>query len=288
MKRFLKWTLILGLIFCLTGIGTVTAGAMMGGRLPVRNYPLWTTIIRAPGHPHGTAIIPESPAAAGLEDAFCYENVRDLKMELLGNCIELQMSEQLSDGQVRISRDGGSKAMYEICQEGGELSLEIPDAWPAGNEPESLVIWVPQGFVFDEVEIESVGGRFSADQINACELSLECGGGEIEIGGGSVQKLDVECGAGRIFCQAVCTGDTEVECASGDVTVTLAGPASECMYDVACAMGHVSIDGQSHRDFMRAHQAHHGESHGRHHGGAKVDLDCAAGSVAVNFQKPEV
>lgn len=38
MNKVIKWTVVFGIIFCLAGIGVITAGAMMGGMEEFGNY----------------------------------------------------------------------------------------------------------------------------------------------------------------------------------------------------------------------------------------------------------
>lgn len=310
MKRFIKWSLILGVICCVLGIGTITAGAMMGGmsgglhRAVMDGQAQLRSQIRSQISRQGAEqetlpleTLPETTAKAWnipgtnddpLSSSYSYSGVRRLEIEMLFNYVELREWDTEDGDTIAIGHTENEGIAYKIRQNGDRLELKVDEktkklfSGETGMEP--LLIYVPQGYMFDKVEIENNMGSFQADVICARELSLECNAGEISIGGGSVNRLDAECNTGTIHCLAVTDQDADVECDAGEVWITLAGGMEGYDYDMECDIGQILINGEEAHEYSGLHKDHHLN----HHTGHSVDLECHAGSVVVNFQEPSV
>lgn len=307
MKRFIKWSLILGGICCVLGIGTITAGAMMGGQVLSKGLhravmdgqtQLKKQITHQDMTNEGFASVPpeetaETWSVPGTNDhplvsAYTYSGVRRLEIEMLFNYVELREQEDETVDSVSIGHTENCGIAYKIRQDGDKLELKVDEktkglfSGETGMEP--LIISVPRGYVFDKVEIENDMGNFQADVICARELSLECNAGEIFLGGGTVSSLDAECNTGTIHCLAVADQDADVECDAGEVLITLAGGMEDYDYDMECNIGQILINGEEIHEYSGLQKKHRLDHHTRH----SVDLECHAGSVTVNFQEPSV
>ena len=151
-----------------------------------------------------------------LEAGRLLEGVYGLDLELAGNRVELRQWEELEEGQIWLYQAGDQKRKYQMHQKDGVLEAEpLPSRQSPGSRAESLVIFVPEGWVFREVKVENAGGSFQADRMLADRLSLETMGGKTRILGGSVRTLDLECQAGETICQAVVSEGASVECDAG-------------------------------------------------------------------------
>lgn len=321
MKRILKWSLILGSICCIAGIGTITAGAVMGGGMHLANGLHHAAAIGrqqigretvspqpvspqpvAPGSagddtgdgasvPGGAMDGEKNRAVPGTEDlpvasSYTYSGVRRLDIEMLFNYIELRERDDVDEDTIIIGHAEDAGSAYDIRQNGDKLELKVDEnarklfTGETGMEP--LLIYIPRGFVFDEVEIENNLGNFQADTLSARKLSLECISGDISIGGGSVQSLDAECSGGSISCLAAAAMDADVECEAGSVDLLLSGVLENYDYDMECEAGSILLNGKEIHEYTGLNRDHHMN----HHTGHSVDLECRAGSISVNFPEP--
>lgn len=219
-----------------------------------------------------------------LEEGSFYEGVRQLDLELAGNRVELREWEALEEGQIWIFCFGDREQRYRITQKGERLAADFPDLRGVRGPAESMVIYVPVAWVFQEVEIENAGGNFQAERIYGEKLSLETMGGKTHILGGSIRILDLECQAGKSICQAVVSGKTSVECDAGEVSLVLAGEEELYDYSLECNAGSIAIIGKE----VRRYRGLNVETKLDNGTGRRVDLECDAGAITVVFQEPVV
>lgn len=317
MKRWMRWMLAGGIVCCLAGAGTITAGAMMGGHYGVMKIlereHVWERF--ESGWDHRTVRpekvmqpgLEEIPVEAGtlddvewpdgeifsgdtefsLEDGslYMYENVRKLDLEISGNHVKLQEKEELEAGQVWVFCEGDQERIYRIDQKGEELQVRVNELHHMHpGAAENIVIYVPAAYVFAKVEVENDGGSFQAERIYADDLSLENNAGKVSVYGGSVRALDVECNAGTSNCRAVVSEHASVECNAGEATVTLAGEEELYDYSLECNLGSITINGKD----TKHYQGVDVEKHLDNRTGRKVDLECDMGTITVDFQEPVV
>lgn len=300
MKKWMKWLLISGALCCFAGAGAVAAGAAMGGGHhlgeALRRGDRWDHVIvpeTAPSSELSRDFAENSSSFSGqplpgteelpLTSSYSYEGVRHLKLELFGNHVAIRQQEDLTGGCIRIGRGSGDGVSYRIEQKGNELKVQLPKhhVHNGGEIMESLLIDIPAGYEFDEIEIENAGGSLEADQIMARILDMEDTGGETLIAGGSVQQLELECKAGNSVCQAAVSGSLSVECDGGEALVLLAGEPEQYDYKLECSLGSILLGG-------REYSGPHMEEHLDHHAGRKAEVECKAGTVTVEFQEPMI
>ncbi|MCI8577226.1 MAG: hypothetical protein HFG64_06880 [Lachnospiraceae bacterium] len=362
MKRLIKWLLVCGIICCLLGIGTMTAGAVMGGNHgvdgirsllaggqawedqwenrfkasweqdPLRPRAGAGTEVQLPkevevpleadssmegeGPDNGSPLMEEKlyiegqvpsdmelsidselpdeetwlkegvfPGSPELstEDGSVYRDIRKLEVDLSGNHVELREWEKLDPGQIWIWCKGNQERTYQIIQKGESLEVKLKGFhYSTRGKAEDLVLYVPATWVFDEVKIENEGGSFQAERIYADKLSLETSAGTTMVYGGSVRALDLECAAGKSGCRAIVSEKASVECDAGTAAIRLAGEEELYDYDLECSLGSIVINDQE----TKRYQGLDMEKHLDHKTGRKVDLECNAGIIIVDFQEP--
>lgn len=299
MKKLIKWSLIIGLIISLMGVGMITAGAMMGGGnglasyIRTHHYRLgWYDDDYDYNYEPGRDVSPSSGAVSSdlhrgsSDQGESYENIRKLKVEAAVGTVELkeEYRENPDDTAIRIERyreDGEQIRNYAIRQEKEELKIECKRYGNQAKpyELESIIIYIPEGYLFREVEIETLAGGFYAEVLNANEVDLELRAGEISIGGGRIEYLDVECQAGNLECDALVTGNADVECQAGSVNISLAGRKDQYNYELECKTGSITlVDTEE-----EAYNSIWKKKYIDHRAGKTVELDCAAGEINIYF-----
>lgn len=305
MKKLVKWSVILGSIFCLLGTGIITAGAMMGGmdelkmRLEHETLQPWKTYVEPweayvePGgnagksggnhsHPWAGDVRPGSEELP-LESVYRYEGVRSLSVEVGAGSVELWEMEELAENEIALNHYGDGN-QYRIEQEGGELNIDLPNRKDVTQGMETLVIGVPTGFQFEELNIETKAGAFYSEQVLARELALEVSAGEIRILGGSAEHLEAEAKAGAIDCQMAVEKTASAECSAGTVDILLAGEKNDYDYQLECSGGSIFLNGEEPEEFTQLYQ----KKNINNHAGRNVELECQMGTITVDFQTPVV
>lgn len=291
MKRIVKWSLIVGTVICLLGVGMITAGAMMGGGEAVVSYF---------GGYHGVGywqeVWDEGPDEDGrfvsgqtdhqFDEAVSYEGISKLAIESAIGTVELveERREDPNDRTVRVARfhtRGNSRNYYEIRQDEEELEIYFVGHSKRirREEVESLIIYVPEGYRFRKVNLETNAGRFYAKTLYADEAELVLRAGEILIDSGEIADLDVECAAGRLECKALAGRSANVECQAGSVDIWLAEQKDRYNYELECKTGTITLMGEEKKRYTGLWQKKYID----YRAANQVELECAAGEITVNF-----
>ena len=231
---------------------------------------------------------------------------------------------QSEDANAWILMDGDSnKAYYKIDNEGGRNRLRIANEverhlghWRGGPN-DTVYLWLPEGCVLEECDIDvgagymdsiflkakemkvdlgaglvttdgcwgeeisvAVGaGELLADRITAGKADFEIGAGHMSIGELSVSgEMDLDVSMGAAEVAGAISGDLEVECGMGEIVMSLAGSEDDHSYYVECGMGNVVVGSYSHGG-VASHKAWNaGKS-------SYFDINCNMGNVTVTFDE---
>lgn len=291
MNKWLKLSAAAGVICCLLGIGVITLGAVMGGGRQIMRaldrVDGWDEHVEhdiSEHFNHSSVLTPDLPGDSGLQPASedRYDNIRSIELEVMENRVELRESDELEAGSVVIAHGDEDGVRYKILPSGDTLKLKDSRRTSYENALENIILYVPVGFQFTEIEIENYGASFEAEKIFARELSLKVFGGDITIQGGNVRRLDVECNAGDITCRAAVGDEASAECKAGDLYLMMAGAREDYDYKLECRVGSIVLEGDPPMEFGALSD----ERKIDHSTGHEVKLECSAGTITVGYQGP--
>lgn len=156
-----------------------------------------------------------------------------------------------------------------------------------------LVICIPEGTVFTEIDITTGAGKFTAQSLSAEKIDLELGAGEVNIGelnatreadieggagkitigGGSLHNLSFDMGVGELDLASAIVGEGELNLGIGGVRIILIGSRDEYTVDLNKGLGGIKFDGES-------------ISGGRTFGNGRneVEINGGIGSIDVSFE----
>ena len=325
MNRLIKWSVILGIMVSLVGIGVITAGAMMGGgyymewvlreavregwdygRRSMRNsrfYEDWEAL-EEKGNLEGTynLAVPEEimgpeeiltldensvreqleSGEISIQNTMNYEQVRELEVEVFGNVL-LQESEDLTDGQVRIEIVGDGEN-YQYRQKRDKLEIKPTVSMYTDHYQENTIILsLPVGTYLNEVEVNARAGAFFADRLLAKEISLQAEAGTVAVKQIQTEELSLDVKAGSVQCGGAVTREVSAECNLGEIQLTLEGKKEDYSYEMECDMGTIFLGGEIPEEYP--YQGVHWEKDMINPNGKKVELECKAGSISVNFSE---
>ncbi len=221
--------------------------------------------------------------------------VKNLDLELGAGTFTVEEKEA-ADGFIDISFDGLGTCSYEVKED--TLYVEGFKGIQVGNTgANEIVVRLPKGSVYEEVEAEVGAGEMEVDGIEIRELEAEIGAGELTVDNAKVQELTVKVGAGQIqvsdsvvqdaevtvamgecIFEGTINGNLNADCEMGNMEFALSGKEEDHNYDVSCAAGNVSIGG-----FEFAALAADREVDNQANSTFKVD--CSMGNIVIAFEE---
>lgn len=159
-----------------------------------------------------------------------------------------------------------------------------------------VIIDIPKGSSFDEVDITCGAGVAEIDNITANELDIDVGAGEVKanfatvtkfsanIGAGRVetsevtaQEVDLEVGMGECVYQGTILGDLDAECDLGNMEILVNGAEKDYNYELECSAGNIDLGGKSITGLAAEKEIYNGAP-------GTFDLSCNMGNITVSFQ----
>lgn len=133
-----------------------------------------------------------------------------------------------------------------------------------GNNDYRVILTIPTGYEFEEVDIDSGAGTVTIDELVADKLFLDLGAGEINIAnlvskakteidggagkltisGGELADLDFDMGVGKVELKSKISGKSEIDCGVGAVDLTLIGDSKDYRISYDKGVGSIEIDGE--------------------------------------------
>ena len=160
-----------------------------------------------------------------------------------------------------------------------------------------IIIDMPSGSRFDEVELTCGAGVAEIDDITANELEIEVGAGEVRVNFADVTKFSSNIGAGRVetsdmtaqevklevgMGECVYHGkilrELDAECDLGNMDIIIEGSEEDYNYEIECAAGNIDVGGRSISGLAAERNIDNGAS-------GTIELSCNMGNITVNFQE---
>lgn len=293
MKKFVKWSLIIGFIICLLGVGLITAGAMMGGTQGfvsyMRNHD-YTIGWRDDGYERG--LIVESGGEmhsydTTSEDELVLTGIQNLDLELEVGKLEIRQEarDDKQDTSLRIVQDEKAKLTHQVYQEDNTLKVEMVNStWRKNRNWDGrdclIILYVPENFRFREVKLDAKVGVIDADVLYADELDLEVSTGSITIDQGQVGTLEADCGVGNIKCMAEVERGAEVDCGVGTVSLVMKDRKDQYDYELKCSVGTIELIDEEEEIYTGLSKDKNRIDNGA---GRTVELECGVGKITVQF-----
>ena len=174
-------------------------------------------------------------------------------------------------------------------------SLTGTNRWTeVGNR--QITLYIPEGIVWDEVNVELGAGRLEFGELTAKEASLEVGAGQIvgelfcvdeldiDVGAGSVElaeaqvrHLEADVSMGSLTYAGDITSGAELECYMGNIEMELAGNEKDYDYELRGTMGSLIVGGQDYSGL--------GNRKVQDNNAAKrIDAECSMGNIEIRFR----
>lgn len=141
----------------------------------------------------------------------------------------------------------------------------------------TLVIYIPEGYRFDQVEMEYGASSAEIKGLNAKSLKIKSGASGCSVKDADVEELEIEAGAGSIDFYGTVKQDTEIECGAGSVTLNLEGTEDRYNYELDSSAGSIRIgDDQKYEGLSAEKTIDNGSE-------STIEISNGAGSVEIKF-----
>lgn len=238
MKR--KAGLIIAAVFALGGIILCTAAVFAGVRLDDLRW-----------HTAGTA----------EQSEYEFKDIESLDIELdvtdmqivTGNGDKIKVMLSDDNGNVRCHLDGKT---LEITDSGRNGIFWLP--W-VGRGSMDILLEIPEGFRFEETE-------------------LNVGAGDVQIENLDTKNLEIECGVGSIDLSGIIRGNADLDCGVGEIRMSLAQKEQDFDYNIDCGVGEISVGSMDFDGLGAERKVNNGASQ-------KINVDCGVGSINITFEE---
>lgn len=161
------------------------------------------------------------------------------------------------------------------------------------DEASEVIVYVPNGKVFNSIFIETGAGSVEIDSISASKLDLELGMGrfvvnelnissktdidtgvgEFVVSSGTLNNLDLDMGVGNVSITSKVLGKSEIDSGVGRLEVNLVGSIDDYKIGIDKGLGTINVDGVSLGD---------GGSYGN--GSNYIDINGGVGEVNIKIE----
>lgn len=291
-RKFIQYTAVLGSVLTVLGFGTAAAAHVHGGRWS--QMQIWRENIYPRKH---HASIPAGADKGTLveEGVKSFPCRPEFSVDVDFGSLTLRTGE--SDRILVYCRDmAGFDSTVWAYADKDEVKIEVVGKKLENWKPEIEVV-VPSDYVFEETAIQLGGGHCTIQGLNAMEFSGETAAGELYIDASNAANAKFYCAAGSISYYGKVLGDVELECAAGNISYTgeilgnvdaqcaagniyleVLGKEEDFDYEVSGTGGNIKIGSRTFSGMMFEEEKPHGASR-------EMDLECAAGSIEVQFKE---
>lgn len=157
-----------------------------------------------------------------------------------------------------------------------------------------LTLYVPNGIVFDDVDITTGAAKLTAEALSTSSLKLKLGAGDVQfdslnaslaadieggagqiaIASGSLNDLTLKMGMGKLDLSVALFGNSDLKFGFGESNLTLIGSKDDYKIDVERGLGSLSVDGNEVSD---CGSIGNGQSH--------INIESGVGAVRIVFQE---
>lgn len=158
-----------------------------------------------------------------------------------------------------------------------------------------IIIDIPKGKQFDEVDLTCGAAMVEADYLKASELEILVGAGEARINYASVDRLSASIGAGRVEANDVLAREVDLEvgmgecvyygtilkdldaqCDLGNMEIMVTGSMKDYNYEIECNAGSINLGGNSITSLASEKEIFNGAP-------GTFELSCNMGNITVDF-----
>lgn len=213
--------------------------------------------------------------------------ISSLSLSLSGAKLEIKTSDKFS---VESNHN-----YISVKSENGQLCInETKKLFSVYPKDVTVILNIPDGFVFDEATVETGAGKVQIDSLSADVLKLSLGAGESEIrnltansradidggagrlniDGGLLCNLKLDMGVGALTLKSRIEGQSRLDYGIGETRLTLLGSREAYKIELDKGIGEAKLCGESMRD-----DSVYGAGNNR------IEIDGGIGAIHIDFSE---
>lgn len=197
----------------------------------------------------------------------------------------------------KFSLESNHKYISVSCEDGQLRIKETKKLFGVSSGGVTVILYIPEGFVFDGVSIDTGAGSVEIEALSAdilkislgageakiCNLTansradIDGGAGEITIDGGRLNNLSLDMGVGELTLRSRIEGTSELDYGVGETRLTLIGSREDYQIKLNRGLGEAKLEGESMGD-TSVYGA----------GQNLIDIDGGVGAIKIDFEKDGV
>lgn len=217
--------------------------------------------------------------------------------EISSLCLELSGAELI----VKVSDSFSVESNHEyisVSSDNGILCVsETKKPFSSFPKGVTVVLNIPEGFVFDNATIDTGAGKVEIDELSCDALKLSIGAGEAQIKnltansradidggagkltieGGLLCNLELDMGIGELTLKSRIEGQGYLDYGIGATNLTLLGNREDYQIELDKGIGEAELEGESMRD-----DSVYGAGENR------IEIDGGIGTINIEFSKDEI
>lgn len=209
-----------------------------------------------------------------------FSDIENLKLDI-GAC-EVRIKTG-SDNKIRVDDSGMKKenAVQKKLSDDGktlEIVTKMRSSFKNMNRSKgTLVIYLPEGYRFDQVDMEYGAAVAEIRELNAKSLKIKSGASSCTIKNADVEELDADAGAGSLDFYGTVEKNVDLNCGAGSITLNLEGEADDYNYELDSSAGSVEIGDDIELDGLGTEKSIDNGSENT------IEITNGAGSVEIYF-----
>ena len=232
----------------------------------------------------------ESEAVGEMQVYPIEGEIFSLSVDLSGAQLKIQTADKFSvesnHNYISVNSEKGQLCINE--------TKKLFSFYPKGV---TVILNIPEGFVFDEATVETGAGEVEIDSLSADVLKLSLGAGEAEIknltansrtdidggagelkiDGGWLCNLELDMGVGELTLKSRIEGQSQVDYGVGETNLTLLGNREDYKIEIDKGIGEAKLCGESMQD-----DSVYGAGENR------IEIDGGIGSINIGFSDYEI
>lgn len=248
MKKLTKVLLIVAVVFLFIGICCLAATVAMGV-----TWEKFTHMVDDGKFGFGGR---KYDVQTDEESREFQEDIRKLDIEIGAGDLEIYYDDNVANIQVKQQKAPTLKTYVD----GDALHIECNRKLGIHNTDAKIIVILPQGSNFQEVDLKVGAGSASIDGLLTNSFDVSVGAGQVDIKSLDVKEMNAEIGA-------------------GDLNVELLGEEKDYSYQLECGIGDISIAGRSYSGLRNETEIRNENAKG------ELEIESGAGDVKVEFVK---
>lgn len=248
MKKLTKVLLIIATVFVIIGVICLVGSVAMGV-----TWGTFTDMIDDGKFRFGGG---ELDIQTDEDSREFHENIHELDIEIDAGSLEIYYDDQVN--AIQVKQENTSHLKTYVDEE--TLHMEYDHKWGIHNTDGKVIVILPQGMNFREVDLEIGAGQASINGLIADSLDVSVGAGQADIKRLDVKEMNAETGAGELHVEVL-------------------GEEEDYSYQLECGIGNITIAGQSYSGLGNEKKIRNENAKG------ELDIECGVGEVKIEFVK---